>query len=161
MYLDGESQGRKTRDPQSFPAGGLVWLVPFADGPNELIVEGFIDGEKVASDDLQVTYVVGAHGKLQDLVLTQKDLGDNRVMIMAEAVDADGHRVLSFSERAYFSTLGGDGRLLENYGTPTKSSIIEMANGYAAIEFERGEQATIVEFKGQNLKGRFIEISGK
>ncbi|MBT8056153.1 MAG: glycoside hydrolase family 2 protein, partial [Gammaproteobacteria bacterium] len=161
LYLDGESLGRNTRDPQSFPAGGLVWEVPFVDGPNELSVEGFINGEQVATDNLQVTYVVGGHGKFQDLILTQKDLGDNRVLITAEAVDADGNRVLDFSDRAYFSTLGGDGRLLENYGTPTKSSIIEMANGYAAIEFERGEQATTVESKAQNIKGRFIEIGGR
>ena len=161
LYLDGKSLGRNARDPQSFPAGGLVWMVPFADGPNELSVEGFINGEPVASDTLQVTYVVGGHGKFQDLKLAQKDLTDGRVMIMAEAVDADGHRVLDFSDRAYFSTLGGDGRLIENYGTPTKSSVIEMANGYAAIEFERGEQATIVEFKAQNIKGRLIEIGGK
>ena len=161
LYLDGKSLGRKTKDPQRFPAGGLVWAVPFANGPNELSVEGFIDGEHVASDNLQVTYVVGGQGKFQDLVFTQEDLSDSRVLIMAEAVDADGHRVLDFSERVYFSTLGGDGRLLENFGTPTKSSIIEMANGYAAIEFERGEQATTVELKAQNIKSRFIEIGGK
>ena len=161
LYLDGKSLGRKTKDPQRFPAGGLVWAVPFANGPNELSVEGFIDGEHVASDNLQVTYVVGGQGKFQDLVFTQEDLSDSRVLIMAEAVDADGHRVLDFSERVYFSTLGGDGRLLENFGTPTKSSIIEMANGYAAIEFERGEQATTVELKAQNIKSRFIEIGGR
>jgi beta-galactosidase len=161
LYLDGKSLGRKTRNPQSFPAGGLVWRMPFADGPNELAVEGFIDGEPVATDDLQVTYVAGGHGTFHDLKLTQEALGDGRVMIVAEAVDADGNRVLDFSDRAYFSRLGGDGRLLENYGTPTKSSIIEMANGYAAIEFERGEQATTVEFKAQNIKSRFIEIAGK
>lgn len=161
LYLDGKSLGRKTKDQQSFPAGGLVWAVPFANGPNELSVEGFIDGEHVASDNLQVTYVVGGQGKFQDLVFTQEDLSDSRVLIMAEAVDADGHRVLDFSDRVYFSTLGGDGRLLENFGTPTKSSIIEMANGYAAIEFERGEQATTVELKAQNIKSRFIEIGGK
>jgi beta-galactosidase len=161
LYLDGKSLGRKTKDPQRFPAGGLVWAVPFANGPNELSVEGFIDGEHVASDNLQVTYVVGGQGKFQDLVFTQEDLSDSRVLIMAEAVDADGHRVLDFSDRVYFSTLGGDGRLLENFGTPTKSSIIEMANGYAAIEFERGEQATTVELKAQNIKSRFIEIGGR
>ena len=161
LYLDGKSLGRKTKDQQSFPAGGLVWAVPFANGPNELSVEGFIDGEHVASDNLQVTYVVGGQGKFQDLVFTQEDLSDSRVLIMAEAVDADGHRVLDFSDRVYFSTLGGDGRLLENFGTPTKSSIIEMANGYAAIEFERGEQATTVELKAQNIKSRFIEIGGR
>jgi beta-galactosidase len=161
LYLDGKSLGRKTKDPQRFPAGGLVWAVPFANGPNELSVEGFIDGEHVASDNLQVTYVVGGQGKFQDLVFTQENLSDSRVLIMAEAVDADGHRVLDFSDRVYFSTLGGDGRLLENFGTPTKSSIIEMANGYAAIEFERGEQATTVELKAQNIKSRFIEIGGR
>ena len=68
--------------------------------------------------------------------------------------------MLNFSDRAHFSTLGGDGRLLEYYGTPTKSSVIEMANGYAAIEFERGKQATTVEFKTQNIKGRLVEIRG-
>jgi beta-galactosidase len=161
LYLDGTSLGRKTREPQSFPAGGLVWKVPFTSGANDLRAEGFVDGAPVASDELRVTYLVGQHGKLHDVKLSHKDLGKNRVLIMAEAVDADGNRVSSFSDRAYFSTLGGNGRLLENYGTPTKSSIIEMANGYAAIELERGEQATTVEFKTQNIKSRFIDVRGK
>ena len=80
---------------------------------------------------------------------------------MAEALDEDGNRVLDFSDRVYFSTLDGDGRLIQNYGTPTKSGIIEMASGYAAVEFERGVQVTTVELKTQNIKGRYIEISGK
>jgi beta-galactosidase len=161
LYLNGTSLGRKTRNPRSVPAGGLVWKVPFTNGPNDLLVEGFIDGEHVASDELQVTYLVGRHGKLHDVILSQKDLNKDRVIVMAEAVDKDGNRVLNFSDRAYFSTLDGTGRLLENYGTPTKSSIIEMANGYAAIELERGEQATTVEFKAQKIKSRFIEVRGK
>ena len=161
LYLNGESLGRKTRDPRSFPAGGLVWKVPFDNGLNELSVEGFVDAEPVASDSLQVTYLQGKHGKLRDVVLSQKDLSDHRVLIMAEALDADGDRVLDFSDKVYFSRLDGDGRLIKNYGTPTKSAIIEMASGYAAIEFERGAQVTTVEFKTQNIKGRYIEILGK
>ena len=161
LYLAGESLGRKTRDSRRFPAGGLVWKVPFTNGPNDLLVEGFIDGELVASDELQVTYLVGRHGKFNDVILSQKELDKDRVIVMAEAVDKDGNRVLDFSDRAYFSTLDGKGRLLENYGTPTKSSIIEMANGYAAIELERGERATTVEFKAQNIKSRFIEVRGR
>ncbi len=159
LYLDGTSLGRKTREPRSFPAGGLVWKVPFGNGPNGLLVEGFIDGELVASDELEVTYLAGRHGILHDVVLSQQDLDKDRVLIIAEAVDVDGNRVLDFSDRAYFSTLDGNGRLLENYGTPTKSSVIEMANGYAAIELETREQATTVEFKTQNIKSRFIEVS--
>jgi beta-galactosidase len=161
LYLGGTSLGRKVRDPNRFPAGGLIWKTPFANGANDLRVEGFVDGASVASDELRVTYLVGQHGNLHDVTLSQKELGKGRVLIMAEAVDADGNRVLSFSDRAYFSALDGNGYLLENYGTPTKSSIIEMANGYAAIELARGKQPTTVEFKAQNVKSRFIEISGK
>ncbi|MDZ4260822.1 MAG: beta-galactosidase, partial [Pseudomonadota bacterium] len=77
----------------------------------------------------------------------------------AEAQDKDGNRVLNFSERAYFFNVGESGRLIENLGTPTGSSIIEMANGYAAIEFEMGSSPALIEFRTQNIKAAFLSLN--
>jgi beta-galactosidase len=47
---------------------------------------------------------------------------------------------------------------VENQGTPNTSSIIEMANGRAAIEFIPGKKPGIVEFRSQNNKGVYITV---
>lgn len=158
LFLDGKSLGVKQRDPQQFPAGGLVWKVPFVNGLNKLLVKGGSDAVNV-EDQLDVTYLVGHHGPFATLKLSAKPLSDRRFLIEAEAQDKDGNRVLDFSDRAYFFNVGESGRLIENLGTPTGSSIIEMANGYAAIEFEMGQSPALIEFRTQNIKAAFITLN--
>jgi len=158
LFLDGLSLGKKIKRPKQFPAGGLVWKVPFQQAINNLTVKGYIKGELIASNKLEVTYKVGKHGSFDRVVLSEKPLDESRSLIIAEAVDVDGNRVLNYSERVYFSTLNGDGVLAENFGSPAKSSVIEMANGYAAIEFVNGSQPTVVEFRTQNVKGIYIRL---
>ncbi len=66
------------------------------------------------------------------------------------------NRCLDYNERVYFSA-EGNGKLVENYGTPTKSSIIEMANGKAQIEFKPIPfEKTTIEIRNQNLKGNYL-----
>ncbi len=157
LFLNGKSLGAKERKPAEFPAGGLVWQVPFIAGVNELRVTGRSDQVQV-EDTLNVTYLIGHHGPFATLKLSSTAIDKQRVLIEAEAVDVNGNRVLDFSERAYFSTLDENGQLLENQGTPTGSSIIEMANGYAAIEFKPGQHASTVEVRTQNVKGVYLTI---
>lgn len=158
LFLDGKSLGVKQRDPQQFPAGGLVWKVPFVNGLNKLLVKGVSDAVNV-EDQLDVTYLIGHHGPFATLKLSAKPLSDRRFLIEAEAQDKDGNRVLDFSDRVYFFNVGESGRLIENQGTPTGSSIIAMANGYAAIEFEMGPSPALIEFRTQNIKAAFITLN--
>lgn len=158
LFLDGKSLGRKDKQQGVVPAGGLVWLTPFKSGDNQLTVKGFNDDDEVASDTQEVQYLVGKHGKFKRIELTKTELADGRWMIQAEAVDEEGNRVLDYSERAHFYNIGDQGKLLENYGTPTRSSVIEMASGIASIEYQSAELPSIIEFRTQNIKGVYINV---
>ncbi|WP_440877078.1 glycoside hydrolase family 2 protein [Thalassotalea sp. PLHSN55] len=162
LSLNGKSLGVKTNDKSIFPAGGLVWKVPFISGKNTLEVTGFNGKNNVAQDTLAITYLTGKHGKYDHISLTSTPLSNGNMLITAEAQDSKGNRVLDYSERAYFSNLEGHGELLEHYGTPTRSSIIEMASGVASIEFVPDENSpATIEFRSQNIKGVYIVIDKK
>ncbi|WP_395339236.1 glycoside hydrolase family 2 protein [Ningiella sp. W23] len=158
LFLDGESLGKKTKQAGVIPAGGLVWKVPFKNGSNRVEVIGFNGNEAVTQDNRDITYLVGKHGKYHHIQLTAKLIAGNRYLIEAQALDKDNNRVLSYQERVKFFNIGDEGKLLENYGTPYKSSTIEMGSGYAAIEFIAGDKPSIIEFRTQNIKGVYVNV---
>lgn len=158
LFHEGKSLGKKSKQKGRVPAGGFVWKVPFSAGENNLSVVGYNNNQRVAEDKHQLTYLVGQHGKFDHIELSVKYIEPSRMLIEAQALDVDGNRVLNYSERAYFFNIGDEGKLLENYGTPTQSSTIEMASGYAAIEFEPGKLPSTIEFRTQNIKGVYINV---
>jgi len=158
LWLNGKSLGRITKDKHKVPAGGLVWQVPFVNGSNKLNVVAYNAGKAVAEDTVDVHYLVGEHGSFDHIKLSANPLKPGHWLITAEALDKNNQRVLNYAERIYFSNLGSHGQLLENYGTPTKSSIIEIASGLAQIEFISGQQPATLEFRSQNIKGTYIDI---
>lgn len=161
LFLNGKSLGKKTKQSQTFPAGGLVWKTAFGEGKNSLTIKGYDDDKSVAEDSLDVTYHIGEHGKIKQIKMTSSPLENGRVLIEAIALDDKGMRVTDYAERAYFFNIGEHGTLVENQGTPNTSSIIEMANGRAAIEFIPGNKPGIVEFRSQNNKGVYITVPAK
>ena len=54
----------------------------------------------------------------------------------------------------------GAGELLVDYGTPTRSRVVGMANGRAAIEVLPGDGRTVIEARNQDFKGSYLELSG-
>jgi len=73
-------------------------------------------------------------------------------------LDENGHRVLEYEKLVYFSK-DGAGELLKNYGTPTRSQVIQMANGRAAIELIPGKKGrAIIEARNQDFKGSYLVI---
>jgi beta-galactosidase len=158
LFLNGSSLGKKDKQKGVVPAGELVWKVPFKNGDNTLLVKGFNGNKQVAEDSLQLRYLTGKHGKYKRIEMTKTKLAENRWLITAEALDKDGNRVLNYSERAYFFNIGDQGKLYENYGTPTRSSVIEMASGVASIEYQEGDKPSIIEFRTQNIKGVYLNV---
>jgi len=72
--------------------------------------------------------------------------------------DKNGVRVLDYEKHLYFSN-NGSGELLKNYGTPTRSQVIQMANGYAAIELAPSKEGkAIIEARNQDFKGSYLVI---
>ena len=162
LYLNGRSLKEKIKQPKQVPAGGLVWLVPFKEGDNTLKVIGRSEnGKTVAKDAYTLKYHVGEPGKFEKIILTQKVLDNGNTLVEAEAVDKKGKRVTTFSDRVYFATIGGKNALIENYGSPTRTSTIEAANGYAAVEVGPldNPEPVYIQAKTQNFKGAFLEIA--
>ena len=160
--MNGESLDEKRRDLAAFPASGLHWDVDLAEGRNRLRVTGRNEGETVAEDVLEIDYTEQSFGKAVDVRLEARPQENGLVLIEATAVDSRGRRVHSASERIYFSNTnpGLGGVLLQDYGTPDTSAVIELANGHAAILFDPrgGGSGPVIEVRTQNLKGSWIRV---
>ena len=137
----------------------MNWDIDFESGNNEIIANGFENGNLVTSDTLMVKYSYTENMKPKRFKLTSTRLSNGNHLVVAIAVDKDGRRCLDYNKRIYFS-LEGKGKLIQNYGVPGKSSIIEMANGKASIEVKTVpfEKATI-EARNQDFKGDYLVLS--
>lgn len=158
LFLNGQSLGEKKRKASKFPSGGLVWKVPFVQGDNTLSVVGRTPNVEDAKHQISVNYLIGEHAKVDKITLSVKKLPNGNQLIEAQAIDRNGNRVLDYNKRSYFFNMTSHGKLIENQGTPTGSSIIEMASGYAAIEFVSGAKPTTIEYRNQNVKGVYIDV---
>lgn len=161
LFLNGEKQGLKNRDIKNFPAAGFHWNVLFADGKNTLQAKGYSGGKKACQNELEILYSSKKYGKPEDIVLSAQKLPDGNFLILARAIDSKGQTCLDFKARVYFDH-NGSGYLLENYGTPTRSSVIEFASGRAAIEFCPGEGGkAVIEARTQDIKGSYLFFDPK
>jgi beta-galactosidase len=152
------SQGKRTRDIKSVPACGLSWQVSFIEGPNTITATGHTEPTTATTDSMTVLYSFKKNDVADHLVLSTSSLPDGHLLVTAVAVDKDGRRCLDYNKRVYFSW-DGPGRLLENYGTPTRSSVIEMANGRAQIEFAPAAKGkAVIEARNQDFKGEYATV---
>jgi beta-galactosidase len=159
LFLNGTSQGKRTRSLKTYPACGLSWEVKFAAGRNQLLAVGFNSGSKVTVDSLAIQYTSKKNGTADHIELSAEQTAAGTVLITAIAVDQKGQRCLDYNKRIYFAS-DGPGKLLVDFGTPTRSSVIEMANGKAQIEFEPvpGTKA-VIEARNQEFKGATISVT--
>lgn len=154
LFLNGVSLGEKSRNKNTFPAMGLNWQVKFEPGINILKAVG--DGKIV--DTLTINYFTEPAGKPEHIEFSKKLLNNGNYLITARVVDKNNRTCLNFNRRVYFS-LNGKGKLIENYGTYSKSSIIEFANGKASIEYKYVPfESGIIEARTQDLKGNYYII---
>lgn len=158
LYHNGKNLGNKQRQVGKFPAAGLNWDILFSEGKNILIAKGFKNKEQVAIDTLIINYTYQKHDKPENIILKTSALPNGNQLIEALMVDKNGLRVLDYEDRVYF-TKDGAGELLINYGTPTRSQVIEMANGRACIELAPREGKTVIEARNQDFKGSYLTLT--
>ena len=162
LFVNGEALDEKPRDLSVFPASGLFWEVDLAKGENRLRVVGRAEDGTAVEDRLEIDYTEQPYGKAAEIRLQAQPREDGLVLIEAVVVDSKGRRVHSASERVYFSNTNptAGGKLLQDYGTPDKSAVIELANGRAAILFDPGNggAGSVIEARTQNLKGNWIRV---
>lgn len=152
------SLGKKNRQLGKFPATGLNWDVLFKKGENQLLAKGFKNGKVISVDTLIVNYDFIQAGKPDRIQLTYQMLSNGNYLIEAYMSDKNNNRVLDYEKHLYFSK-DGAGTLLKNYGTPTRSQVIQMANGYAAVELQPSKKGkAIIEARNQDFKGSYLII---
>ena len=158
LFLNGVSQGRRMRDVKNFPACGLRWSIDFIEGANSLRAVGYHASTVATIDSMRVNYTYKKSGEADHIELSGEKMKNGSLLVTAVAVDQHGQRCLEYNKRVYFTSIG-DGELLVNYGTPTGSSIIEMSNGTARIEFKpvNGGKA-VIEARNQDFKGAYLVV---
>jgi len=158
LIHNGQKLGRKNRVLGELPAGGLNWDVNFTAGENTLIALGIAADGRAFSDTLSITYDFHQADQADNIQLTSKMLANGNYLVEAVMLDKNGVRVLDYEEEIYFAC-DGAGTLLRHYGTPTRSQVIQMANGRAAIELapEKSGKA-IIEARNQDFKGSYLVI---
>lgn len=159
LILNGQTQGKKNRTIGEFPASGLNWDIIFKEGTNTLIANAYQQNKIVAKDTLVVNYTYQKAGNPNRIALSTAKLPNGNVLVKATMVDKDNQRVLDYEDRCYFTLLDGNSELLMHYGTPTRSQVIEMANGQAVIEMIPATGRTVVEARNQDFKGSYIELN--
>lgn len=158
LFQMGKSLGRKTRRVGELPASGLNWDIQFAEGENELVAKVYQNGTLVASDSLTVHYDFLQPGNPDRIHLDYYELSNGNLLVEATMRDKNDLRVYDYEQELYFA-LDGDGELLVNYGTPTRSQVIQMANGRAAIELvPEPNGRTVIEARNQDFKGSYLII---
>jgi len=161
LFLNGISQGRLKKDLSKFPASGLSWKIIFNSGKNNLKAIGYCDDGKTTEHAIEINYSYKKNGNADKIVLSKEKLKNGNYLITAIAVDPNGNRDLEYNKRIYFASLGS-GKLIENMGTPTGSSIIEMSNGKASIEFKPvPSEEAVIEARNQDFKGSYLKFIGE
>jgi len=141
-----------------FPACGLNWDVMFSQGKNKLSAVGYKDGKVITTDTLTINYDYEQSEKADHIDLSYRVLDNGNYLVEAFMKDKNGKRVIDYEKHLYFSR-DGKGKLLKNYGTPTRSQVIQMANGYAAIELQpENTGKAIIEARNQDFKGSYLVI---
>jgi len=154
LFHNGTSLGKKQRELGKLPAQGFGWDVPFTEGKNTLEARG----SQGVRDKIEVNYSYSPSATANRIDITGSTMKNGNVLIVATAVDKKGQRVLNYEKPMYFDH-NGDGHLRINYGTPTGSQVIQMANGRAAIELVPTSTGNCtIEARNQDFKGSYLRI---
>ena len=141
LFLNGVSLGAHKRDSQNFPAAGLRWKVPFAQGSNRLRAVATQGGVEIV-DEIQLNYQTEQWGNPATLRLSVIERKDKLVTVEATLFDAAGVLCLDASKSIRFS-LKGTGRLIDNMGTARASRVLQLANGRAQISLRQSGDCRI------------------
>ena len=158
LFHNGKNMGRRDKQIGNFPANGLRWNINFLEPYNVLIANGLKNNMIITSDTIIVHYTYHKAEKADHIALDYSVLPNGNYLIEAIMQDQYDQRILDYEKSVYFSK-DGDGELLKNYGTPTRSQIIQMANGRAAIELIPSKTGKVtIEARNQDFKGSYLVI---
>lgn len=142
LFLNGKSMGKRKRNSQDFPAAGLRWNVVFNKGHNAVKVIA-TKGKHILTDSLRLDYQDEVWGKPAQLKLEKIDEKDGIATVRAYLLDVNGLPCLDARNWIRFK-LAGDGAMIQNQGTSSGSSKVQLYNGRAIIRINLGVGVSIV-----------------
>ena len=156
LFVNGESQGKKSRNSQDFPAAGFHWQVIYKEGINQIEAVG-LNKKNRFTDKISQEYQTATWGKEAQIEVTYTSMEkSDTIMVEAQLKDRNGIRCLDSQKVIEFSLIG-DGKLIQNQGTSSGSSRLQSANGKAHIKaFIKGK--CIILAKSDSLPTNFITI---
>lgn len=157
LFVNGVSQGKKTRNSSDFPAAGLRWNVKLAPGENTIKTVAVAPDKTIVTDSINQYYQTEKWGEENKLVVTAEPIDENTSIVKVKVVDSKGTPCLD-SKRFIRFEIAGDGTLLKNLGTAGGSSKVQAANGNASIKVKKGSGKSVVAVKSENMDTQFINI---
>ncbi len=146
LFVNGKSLGVKHRDMNDFPAAGLRWMTPFAEGKNHLRVIAQNHG-KTVTDEIEFTYQTEKWAAPARFLVKEISRGttDGRETVTVEATlrDAKGVQCLDGKNQIRYS-VAGTATLIDNRGTAGGSRVVQLGNGRSRITiFRNGGSFTL------------------
>jgi len=156
LFVNGVSQGVRTRNSQDFPAAGLRWMVKYEEGVNNIDVVAKKGGVTV-KDSIMQTYETRKWGPAAALELSAEKVGDGTVKVSVSINDAKGVRCLD--SKAYITyAICGDGKLVDNQGTPWGSKYVQACNGTGSILVRTQGGLSVVSVSVEGVPTAFINV---
>jgi beta-galactosidase len=156
LFLNGVSQGKKTRNSQDFPAAGLRWMVKFDEGHNRIRVVAR-KGSIEVTDEIVTFYQTRKFGKPTHFELSQAKGPGEVIQIEAWLMDADGIMCVETRNPVRFE-IAGDGMLIDNLGTVRGSRVVELCNGRAWISVNPRGGQSVVSISSKGLPTAFLNV---
>jgi beta-galactosidase len=156
LFVNGKSYGVKKRNSQDFPAAGLRWNVPLAAGMQQVKVIARL-GKSVISDSISFTYQTAKWSKPAKLLLEKTGEENGIATLQVKLLDENGVPCLDAANWIRFA-LAGDGKLIDNQGTPSGSRYVQAYNGRAVIRVHTNGGRSVVSAKCEGLVTVFKDL---
>jgi beta-galactosidase len=156
LFVNGKSQGIKTRDPQNFPAAGLRWLVVYNKGINHIKVVAY-KSKAMVIDTISQAYQTEKWGKPAKVQLTKITEKGSTATVQAILYDKNGVPCLDATNWINFS-LSGNGTLIDDLGTSKGSRKVQAYNGRAIISVKLNAGSSIIGVISPGLSADFLKL---
>lgn len=156
LWLNGKSYGVRKRNSRDFPAAGLRWNVPPADGMNRVKVIAR-KGKTTVQDTLVFRYQTAKWSKPTRMVLAQTTGNANETTVQVQLVDENNVPCLDAVNWVRFG-LAGDGKLVDNQGTSSGSRYVQVYNGRAVIRVKTNKGKSVVSVQSEGMPTAFLTL---
>jgi len=156
LFVNGKSYGIRKRDSQNFPASGLRWQVPMQKGDYTFKVVAK-KGKITVTDELVQSYQTEKWAKPTKMTFTKVDEKDGVATLEVKMLDDKNVLCLDAINLVAFS-LVGDGELIEDQGTSTGASKVQLYNGRAIIKLKTNNAKSVVSVQSNGIPTVFLNL---